>query len=372
MQDNLIRRLFDIPAHNPSFMSVKAATGSSGELLDFCVPVNIHFPATAMMQRLVDQLPEVLRFYPDYADVHQWHIAALEGIDAECVVPANGSTEVITALCQEAAGPLVTCVPTFGRWTDLPSECGVPLHVVERRREHGFGIDVAEMIEQARIANAATVVLSNPNNPTAAAMPLDDIAALASALYDVPTVIIDESFIDFSNLQSATTLVEQLPNVVVVKSMGKSLGWHGIRLGYAAANRQRAEAMRKRLPFWNVNGVAAFILRNLADFATEYATSFEKVARDRDYMTARLRTIRELTVYPSLANFVFVELPHGVSGRTLRDRLLAQHGMLVRETSNKRGSSEQYLRLAVLHPGATDALEKALRAELSDLVHASL
>jgi threonine-phosphate decarboxylase len=201
-------------------------------------------------------------------------------------------------------------------------------------------------------------------------MPLEDIVAIASGLFDVPTIVIDESFIDFSGLESATTLVERLPNVVVVKSMGKSLGWHGVRLGYAAANRQRAALLRQRLPFWNINGVAAFVLRNLAEFQREYAASFAAVAADRGDMTARLSSIRDLTVYPSHANFLFAALPPGVSGRTLRDRLLAHHGMLVRETSNNVGSSEQYLRFAVLQRSATEALERALRIELTALVGA--
>jgi histidinol-phosphate/aromatic aminotransferase/cobyric acid decarboxylase-like protein len=93
--------------------------------------------------------------------------------------------------------------------------------------------------------------------------------------------------------------------------------------------------------------------------------SLAKVAMDRSYMTEALMGIPELTVYPLAANFLFVELPHHISGGALRDRLLARHGIMVRETSNKLASSEQYFRLAVQHRTAVDLLVAALREELA-------
>ena len=147
--------------------------------------------------------------------------------------------------------------------------------------------------------------------------------------------------------------------------MGKSLGWHGVRLGYAATERGRAWVLRARLPFWNINGLAAFVLRNMTRFRREYYESFLKVAEDRMYMTQQLCSVPGLRIYPSKANFLFVELPEGMSGRTLRDRLLRNYGLMVRECSNKIGSSEQYLRLAVQGKAAVDSLVVALGDELT-------
>ncbi len=81
-------------------------------------------------------------------------------------------------------------------------------------------------------------------------------------------------------------------------------------------------------------------------------------------MAERLATVPGLVIYPSQANFLFVELPDGMSGRTLRDRLLKDHGLLVRECSNKIGATEQQLRLAVQRNVAVDTLVAALCEEL--------
>jgi len=292
-------------------------------------------------------------------------------LDAQTIVPCNGSTEIITRLCQDARGPIVTSIPTFSRWTDLPGELKVPLHMIQRKRERNFRLEVDEIVERCRTVKAQTLVISNPNNPTGAWLTLDQIKQLTFTLEDLESIIIDESFLDFSGLESAASFAAVAPNLIVVKSMGKSLGWHGVRLGYAATSRERAKQLRSELPLWNVNGLAAFILKTVTNFKSEYQASFGLVAQDRIYMSEQLGSVPSLKLYPSKANFLFAELPQCISGRGLRDRLLRNHGVLVRECSNKIGSSEHYLRLAVQRREAVDVLVRALTLEIGELLAAS-
>jgi histidinol-phosphate/aromatic aminotransferase/cobyric acid decarboxylase-like protein len=365
MSNDQVGSLFNVRSHNPSFFSVKNSNAYQGELLDFCIPVNLHFPPAEMVQLIRKDLGEILRYYPDYAEVHQQHIAEMTDLAPETIVACNGSTEIITLLCQEAKGPILTSVPTFSRWTDLPEELQVPLFTLLRKRENEFRLEVEQIVNRIREVGARTVVISNPNNPTGAWLTLEEIQKLVESLKDLDAVIIDESFIDFSDLETAATLVVNNPNLVIVKSMGKSLGWHGVRLGYAVAEPRRAESLRARLPFWNINGLAAYVLKTVTRFKREYHQSFARVAVDRRYMTEQLATVHGLTICPSKANFLFVELPDGVSGRALRDRLLQKYGLMVRECSNKKGASEQQLRLAVQTKAAVDVLLPALRQELA-------
>ena len=367
MSNDELANLFNVRSHNPSFFAVKESAAYQGQLLDFCIPVNLHFPPAALIEMIRSNLGEILRYYPDYADVHQQYIGEMAGLAPETIVPCNGSTEIITALCQRATGPIVTSVPTFSRWTDLPEELSVPLCTLMRRRENAFRLEVDEIVNRVREVRARTLVISNPNNPTGAWLTLAEVKTLAQSLEDLDAVIIDESFIDFSDLESAAPHVADTPNLVVVKSMGKSLGWHGVRLGYAVAEPGRAQAMRARLPFWNINGLAAYILKTVTKFKREYEESFSLVAQDRIYMTEQLETLPGLFIYPSKANFLFVELMDGVSGRVLRDRLLKNHGVMIRECSNKIGSSEQFLRLAVQGHAAVDVLVDAMLAELTNM-----
>jgi histidinol-phosphate/aromatic aminotransferase/cobyric acid decarboxylase-like protein len=103
----------------------------------------------------------------------------------------------------------------------------------------------------------------------------------------------------------------------------------------------------------------------MSEFKDEFRESLALVARDRTYMLNQLEGISCLRVFPSKANFLYVELPAGVPGRKLRDRLLEEYGLMVRECSNKIGSSERYLRLAVQTKEAVDLLVQALRESLA-------
>ena len=364
MSNHTVADLFNVRSHNPSFFSVKESAVHKGPLLDFCIPVNLHFPPPQMVQRIGEHLPEILRYYPDYAEVHAKYIGEIAGISPACIVPANGSTEIITRLCHLTRGPILTTIPTFSRWTDLPNELGIPLHTIKQDVRRNFRLEVAEIVSRVNELGVRMLVISNPSNPTGAWFEFDETKELVLSLPEVELIVIDESFLDFSDLESAVRLIPSARNLVVVKSLGKSLGWHGVRLGYAAMDARGADLLRSELPFWNVNGLAAYILKSMSEFKDEFVQSLALVAQDRTYMLNQLETISSLRVFPSKANFLYVELPGNVAGRKLRDRLLEEYGLMVRECSNKIGSSERYLRLAVQTKEAVDLLVQALRESL--------
>ena len=358
--------LFNVRSHNPSFFSVKESAVYKGPLVDFCIPVNLHFPPPQLVQRISERLVEILRYYPDYAEVHAKHIGEIANVAPEFIVPANGSTEIITRLCHLTPGPILTPIPTFSRWTDLPEELDIPLHTIKASVDKDFRLDVNEVVSRCAELRIRMLVISNPNNPTGAWFEAEEIEELVMRLPQVELVVIDESFLDFASIESAAALIPKAKNLVVVKSLGKSLGWHGARLGYAATNPRTAELLKSQLPFWNVNGLAAYILKTVTEFKDEFRQSLALVEADRMDMSRQLEKVAGLTVFPSRANFLYVELPPHVPGRKLRDQLLQHYGLMVRECSNKIGSSEQYLRLAVQTKEAVDLLVPALVRELPD------
>lgn len=363
--DNL--DIFQTRFHNPSIFAIRSRTRYEGKLTDFCVPANSYFPPPQMLDLIRENMGDILKYYPDYAPAHQEAIAALTGVAPENIVAANGITEIITILCRDSAGPILSSVPTFGRWTDLPPEFGIPVHLINREKSRNFVIDAGDVIRRVRETGARTVVICNPNNPTGAWFSGEDIAKLVRELADIDQLIIDESFIEFSDLESAEALAVNSHNTIVVKSMGKSLGWHGIRLGYAVANTALAAELRAKVPYWNINGLAAFVLKNIARFRDVYDASFGKVSADREYMYRQLRTVPGLVTYPSKGNFLFSELPPGISGKLVRDILLEHYGLIIRECSNKVGSTEQYLRSVVRIKEDADKLVAALTEVLAEL-----
>jgi histidinol-phosphate/aromatic aminotransferase/cobyric acid decarboxylase-like protein len=223
---------------------------------------------------------------------------------------------------------------------------------------------VDAFIRFVRRRGARAAAISNPNNPTAGLIGRKDVLRLCDALADLDLVVVDESFIDFADEKTVPSIAAEAAlreNVVVLKSLGKSFGLHGLRAGYAVASPPLASRMRSALPHWNVNGVAEFFIRALGRHWGDYEAGRRRTVAERVAFEHRLRQVPGLRVFPSMANFVYVRLPRGVDGVAVRNRVLCQHGCLIRECGNKVGSDRGYLRLAVRPADEARRLVSALR-----------
>lgn len=351
--------------HNPSFFEVSAHLG---EVIDYCVPANPYFPSPAMYDALVTALPNLLKYYPDHGPASVSILSQLTGTDPSHLIAANGSTEIITSLVNgQMPGPMLTEIPTFGRWTDLPIDIGTCLVTFQRRAGQNFHVPPDELAAFAKKSGVRSMVLCNPNNPTGALNRRGELLELIERLAHLDLIVIDESFMPFADDPAADSLEQLAPglsNVIVVKSLGKALGWHGVRLGYAVANPDLIARLRPAVPYWNINGIAHFALTLIRDHPAAFAASLARVVADRLYLEQRLREIPGLRVFPTQANFAFFQIPQHLDGRELRDRLAEKHKLFVRECSNKIGSCSTFFRVAARPAPDTDILVEALVAEL--------
>ncbi|GAA3415756.1 hypothetical protein GCM10018952_41410 [Streptosporangium vulgare] len=133
----------------------------------------------------------------------------------------------------------------------------------------------------------------------------------------------------------------------MLKSLGKNFGLHGIRFGYMVANPALAARVRRALPRWNLNSFAETVVFMIRQHMSEYLDSLRLLALDRESMRYQLTRVPGLTVFPSQGNFLLVRLPGGRDGAALRDQLLDEHNLFVRECGNKLGMTSQFMRLVV-------------------------
>lgn len=357
--------LFDQTAHTPSLFTLERSMGlDTREILDYCIPVNSHFPCPEMMERLQKGFRRAIRYYPASNDQIARTVGHCFALDPDCVVMFNGATELLTWIDQVLIqSPVILPIPTFGRWTDVPRGSQRELVFYQRTPADSFEIDVDRLVLDTRKANAQTLVLCNPNNPTGACLDRASLVRLLDALTDLPLIVIDESFLDFSDLvpsPSVADLAMQRKNLVVMKSLGKNLGLHGVRLGYSVSHPETAAKLRAIVPHWNINAVAEMVLNVLPDYLSEYQDSRRRVISDRRYLEHRLQQISCLDVFPAQSNFVFCRLQSELNGDTLRRRLLTEHGCLIRHCGNKIGSDRNHLRIVARSRRDTDALISAM------------
>ncbi|MEU9286605.1 histidinol-phosphate transaminase [Streptomyces sp. NPDC048275] len=350
MADNVTSLFRGTAAHSPSMAALARESDGVGPV-DFCIPCNPYFPTPGMFEELSGRLREIITYYPSSADTITAELCALLQLPPSCVAMGNGSTELITwidhLLVRES---LAIPVPTFGRWTDQPMETGKRVDMFPLQESAGFALDPAQYIEFIRARGTRAAVICNPNNPDGGFLTRRALVNFMDQLQDLDLIVIDESFLEFADAESDPSVVEEAvlrPNVIVLRSLGKNFGLHGIRFGYMVANPALAGKVRSMLPKWNLNSFAEFVVFMLKNHGQEYMESLHLVRRDRLDMARQLTALPGLTVYPSQGNFLFVRLPVGAEGTVVRDRLLTEHRILVRECGNKIGSSSRFLRLVV-------------------------
>ncbi|MGW1162944.1 pyridoxal phosphate-dependent aminotransferase [Streptomyces sp. NPDC002519] len=350
MADNVTSLFRSSTAHHPSMAALTRESDGAGPV-DFCIPGNPYFPTPAMFDELAGRLREIVTYYPSSADTITAELCDLLQLPAQCVAMGNGATELITwidhLLVRES---LAVPVPAFGRWTDQPMETGKRVDMFPLQESSGFALDLARYSEFLRKRGTRVAVVCNPNNPDGGFVPRQTLVQFMDAMADLDLIVIDESFLEFADAESEPSVVRDAvlrPNVIVLRSLGKSFGLHGIRFGYLVANPALAHTIRSMLPKWNLNSFAEHVVFMLKEYGAEYLESLHQIRRDRLDMARRLSRLPGLTVYPSQGNFLFVRLPVGAEGTVVRDRLLSEHRILVRECGDKIGSSSRFLRLVV-------------------------
>lgn len=366
--------LFEGTAHSPSFLNLERSMGRRDlALRDYCIPVNPYFPTARMFACFHARLEAAMKYYPAPNETLAELLAQFLALDPETVVLANGSTELITwtdrLFVREC---LATPIPTFGRWTDQPVESGKHIATFVTRPEEKFELDVDRFAAFVRQRGARVVAVCNPNNPSGTLIERADVLRLLDLLDDLDLIIVDESFIDFADpvqIPSAADAVNERANLLVLKSLGKNFGLHGVRFGYCVTSPARARVIARALPHWNVNGVAEMVLREVVDHRDAYEQSRARVIEDRQNLEQELHSAIGLHVFPSRANFVYVRLTDEVDGVALRDHLLTEYGCFVRQCGNKAGSDGQFFRIAARPPQEVDYLISSLQHSVTSLLN---
>ncbi len=338
--------------------------------IDHAYLYNLYFPPEALFSRLKDSIHDLVLNYP----VAQHALAELVGTiinqNAKRIVVGNGAAELIKIVSGQVARKLIIPVPSFNEYANaapVDSIVEFPLDFPS------FHLDVDKFAAEAIRVGADVAVVVTPNNPTSIAVPRADLQRLARKLEPQGCIlIIDESFLDFiedSDEWSLEGALDNHANVAIFKSMSKAYGICGLRIGYmVTANDDFAEAVRKGVHIWNLNGFAEEFLRILPEYYQEFKASCSRVREDRDNMYKMLGTIPGMTVHKPDANFIFCRLPeNAANGPDIARRLFIDHNILVKDSVGKtQPDGDRYLRIACRTEPENRELFRALSEVLNE------
>ena len=214
-----------------------------------------------------------------------------------------------------------------------------------------------------------TLVLINPDNPSGYYMGQSEITALLQWCREQnKNLIVDESFLDFADEENVSLLSESIlrenPNLYVVKSISKSYGVPGLRLGIlASGNADMIGYLKKRVSIWNINSMAEFFMQILDKYKADYAKSLREIKAERNRFFESLSQIKFLKVYPSQANYFMCELLDGHTSEELAGRLLKKN-ILIKDLTGKIKNGGQYIRIAIRTSNENRHLVQLLKEEM--------
>ncbi len=318
-------------------------------LKDFCYLVNPYFPPQKMQEEMKAYFYELLSQYPSGQETQKLLAGKMFGVEPENVIVGNGAAEIIRHLGEEIEGTFGLMHPTFNEY---PESIGFD-RIVEMYPNNNFVYGKKELLTLAEKSD--NLILINPDNPSGNFISKNDLLEIAERLKkENKFFIVDESFVDFSNEGENNTLIKQeildeYPNLIVIKSISKSYGVPGIRLGIlATSNKDILEKLQKKLTIWNINSFGEFFLQIYGKYKNDYKIASEKIRKERDRFFERLKEISYLRPIYSQANYFLVEIINKYTATDLTKKLLWEEEIFIKDLTGKKGfENKEFVRIAV-------------------------
>ena len=336
------------------------------KLLDFCYLVNPYFPTAHMKDELRANFDILLSEYPSGMYVNSLIAAKYFDIRQKYTVVGNGAAELIKSLMERVEGRIGVVYPTFQEYPNRKEQTEII----------GFTPDNADLTYTAddlirfyADKKLSTLLLINPDNPSGNFIPKADVLRLATWCKERSIFfVVDESFVDFSedfrnNSLLHNEILQAYPNLAVMKSISKSYGVPGLRLGILASSDEALiNWMKHDVSIWNINSFAEFYMQIFGKYQKDYDRACQKFIAERERFMARLTDIPFLRVIPSQANYFLCQITEKYTSEELTRRLLMDFNILIKDCDNKDGlKNKNYVRIAVRDQKDNDTLVEALK-----------
>ena len=336
------------------------------KLLDFCYLVNPYFPTERMKNEMRSNFDTLLTEYPSGMFVNSLLGAKYFNIKQEYCVVGNGAAELIkTVMERHTEGKVGVVYPTFEEYPHRLVDDQIVSYIPQNADFSYSATDLKAFFADKQIS---ALLVVNPDNPSGNYIPVADILDLSVWCNERGIkLIVDESFVDFTEGYAHNSLLhndilESHPNLMVMKSISKSYGVPGLRLGvFVSSDSAMIAAMKKEVAIWNINSFAEFYLQIFSKYEKSYFEACEKFIAEREHFREDLKKIGFLRVIPSQANYFLCELTGKFSSAELTHRLRTEHNILIKDCGTKSAfAGKNYIRIAVRDRADNSALVNAL------------
>ncbi len=332
------------------------------KLVDFCYLVNPYFPPKRLLDEMKASFETLVTQYPSGMRVNSLLAAKNFSVEQDYIVVGNGAAELIKSLLAHYDGKIGFIRPTF---EEYPNRYSKDNAVIFTPANDDFAYTADDLMAFYQGKGLQALVLINPDNPSGNYIKKEDVLRLAKwCKKENITFIVDESFIDFSEEQPTfidNDVLEENENLIVVKSISKSYGVPGIRLGVlASAKKDLIADIKKDVAIWNINSFGEFYMQIAEKYNKDYQKALVRFREAREKFYKNLQEIKGIRVIPSQANYFMLELTNGMTACELTKKLYSQHNLFVKDLSTKVNG--EYLRIAIRTEEENEFLCKALKS----------
>ena len=329
---------------------------------DYCYLVNPYFPTKQLISKMKYFYEDLLFNYPSGQKVERIIATRFfENVSDENIIIGNGAAELINLLRNVVGKRIALTIPSFNEYVRcFPNSEFVFIN----SKDNGYRLSLESLINV--LDDVDTLVVISPDNPSGSHLSYDEtIKLLNIAKLKEKQIVFDESFIDFASDNYTLiddSILKRYENLIVIKSISKSYGVPGLRLGIlASGNNDIINILNNNLPVWNINSFAEYFLQIFNIYKKDYKNACINIKNERDRFYNELRNIKELYVYPSEANYFMIELKKGKSIE-LAEFLLNNKKILIKVLNGKNGfDSKEYIRIAIKDKEENDYLFDCLK-----------
>lgn len=321
------------------------------QMLDYCYLVNPYFPPRRMIEEIKASFEDLMRGYPSGMRVNSLLASKNFDVRQEYIVVGNGAAELIKVLMENWTGRLGNIIPTFEEYPNrLDSE--KVIQYVPTTEDYKYTAD--DLMAFYDNKDIDTLLLINPDNPSGNYIPFGDLIRLIGwTKKKCIRFVVDESFVDFAKVDGQyslldNTILSENNHLLVVKSISKSYGVPGFRLGVlASGDTDLIATIKKQVAIWNINSFGEFYMQIYEKYRKDYIKACEQIKEERELFYNELKTIPYLEVYPSQANYFLCRLKERFTSHELALKLL-KHDILIKDCGTKQAfQGGNYIRIAI-------------------------
>lgn len=324
---------------------------AASSLIDYSANIN-PLSEPAWLRPVYESAYESQFSYPDIEyDVLKRAISRYEGIEVEWITLGNGASPLFFDLVHHGAIQKATLLqPTFNEYEQALSANQAEIHEI-------VSYDYEKTLMNLDFQEA--LFICNPNNPTGSETSKEAILNYATR-YPQSTLIIDESFMDFTDKsQSCLKDIETFKNIVVIKSYTKIFKCPGLRIGALfTANQELTNQLQVKTPPWSVNSLIEAILPYYLDDNEFLKETRKLVNQERAYLMNQLHLLG-LKAFPSVVNFIMIRADFDLAEACLKQ------GIVIRDCQNFKGITPYTYRICVSDHQRNETLIEALKAAIN-------